>query len=56
MAIFFVGMRQVEVPQAAVVTDYSDAIVIPEEVVESRNRRIFELGSKKVDQLKHSKE
>jgi len=45
--LFRLRQGQVEVPQAAVVTDYSDAIVIDEEVVESRNRRIVELGKDK---------
>jgi len=47
---------QVEVPQAAVVTDYSDAIVIDKEVVESRNRRILELGKDKIGTLETTKE
>merc|ERR1712099_74315 len=46
---------QVEVPQAAVVTDYSDAVVIDQEVVESRNRRILELGKSKVSTLDTTK-
>lgn len=47
---------QVEVPQAAVVTDYSDAIVIGKEVVESRNHRIIEIGKQKVNVLNQTKE
>lgn len=47
---------QVEVPQAAVVTDYSDAIVIDKEVVEARNGRIKELGKEKVSKLEVIKE
>jgi len=46
--LFRLKQGQVEVPQAAVVTDYSDAVVIDQEVVESRNRRIIELGKEKV--------
>jgi len=46
----------VEVPQAAVVTDYSDAVVIDKEVVESRNRRILQLGKEKVGTLDTTKE
>jgi len=42
--------------QAAVVTDYSDAIVIDQEVVESRNGRITELGKSKVNVLTIIKE
>merc|ERR1712190_18947 len=49
--LFKLKQGQVEVPQAAVVTDYSDAVVIDNEVVESRNRRILELGSEKVGTL-----
>ncbi len=37
-----------EVPQAPVVTDYSDAIVVPLKVVEDRNARILELGKEKI--------
>lgn len=49
--LFKLKQGQVEVPQAAVVTDYSDAVVIDNEVVESRNRRILELGAEKVGTL-----
>eukprot|EP00928_Gymnodinium_smaydae_P070098 TRINITY_DN54035_c0_g1_i1.p1 TRINITY_DN54035_c0_g1~~TRINITY_DN54035_c0_g1_i1.p1 ORF type:complete len:1781 (+),score=503.89 TRINITY_DN54035_c0_g1_i1:158-5344(+) len=54
--LFRLRQGQVEVPQAAVVTDYSDAIVINTEVVESRNRRIMELGKEKVTTLETIKE
>ncbi|CAE7265476.1 Cfap43 [Symbiodinium pilosum] len=54
--LFKLKQGQVEVPQAAVVTDYSDAIVIDHEVVESRNRRITELGKDKVHILTKIKE
>jgi len=54
--LFKLKQGQVEVPQAAVVTDYSDAIVIDQEVVESRNRRILELGKDKVGTLHTIKE
>jgi len=54
--LFKLKQGQVEVPQAAVVTDYSDAIVIDQEVVESRNRRIQELGQEKVGILETTKE
>merc|ERR1712139_405202 len=50
------GQGQVEVQQAAVVTDYSDAVVIDKEVVESRNRRILQLGQEKVGTLGTTKE
>lgn len=46
--LFKLKQGQVEVAQAAVVTDYSDAIVIDQEVVECRNRRIADLGKDKV--------
>jgi WD40 repeat protein len=54
--LFKLRQGQVEVPQAAVVTDYSDAIVIDTEVVECRNRRILELGKDKVGDLGKIKE
>uniref|UniRef100_A0A7S0A418 DUF4201 domain-containing protein n=1 Tax=Pyrodinium bahamense TaxID=73915 RepID=A0A7S0A418_9DINO len=54
--LFRLRQGQVEVPQAAVVTDYSDAIVIDQEVVESRNRRIVELGKDKVGTMGTIKE
>jgi len=54
--VFKLKQGQVEVPQAAVVTDYSDAIVIDNEVVEARNRRIQELGQEKVGILETTKE
>merc|ERR1712050_710706 len=54
--LFKLKQGQVEVPQAAVVTDYSDAVVIDNEVVESRNRRILELGKSKIDTLQTTKE
>jgi hypothetical protein len=54
--LFRLRQGQVEVPQAAVVTDYSDAIVIDTEVVESRNRRILDLGKDKVGDLLKIKE
>lgn len=54
--LFKLKQGQVEVPQAAVVTDYSDAIVIDQEVVESRNSRITDLGKDKVHILTKIKE
>lgn len=54
--LFKLKQGQVEVPQAAVVTDYSDAVVIDKEVVESRNRRILQLGKEKVGTLDTTKE
>ena len=54
--LFKLKQGQVEVPQAAVVTDYSDAIVVDKEVVQARNRRILELGKEKVSTLNTIKE
>jgi WD40 repeat protein len=54
--LFKLKQGQVEVQQAAVVTDYSDAVVIDKEVVESRNRRILQLGQEKVGTLGTTKE
>jgi len=54
--LFKLRQGQVEVPQAAVVTDYSDAVIIDTEVVDSRNRRIQELGKHKVGTLETTKE
>lgn len=54
--LFKLKQGQVEVPQAAVVTDYSDAVVIDTEVVEKRNRRILEIGKDKVGTLETIKE
>ena len=42
----------VEVPQQPVVTDYSDAILIHRDVVETKNKLIREIGMAKVDILK----
>jgi hypothetical protein len=47
---------QVNVPQAAVVTDYSDAMVINTEVIESRNRHILQLAKEKIGVLNHIKD
>eukprot|EP00391_Amoebophrya_sp_Ameob2_P006024 CAMPEP_0178994128 /NCGR_PEP_ID=MMETSP0795-20121207/7102_1 /TAXON_ID=88552 /ORGANISM="Amoebophrya sp., Strain Ameob2" /LENGTH=1787 /DNA_ID=CAMNT_0020686295 /DNA_START=224 /DNA_END=5589 /DNA_ORIENTATION=+ len=47
---------QVEVPPAAVVTDYSDAVTFHKEVIEARNRRIIELGGEKVQILESVRE
>lgn len=54
--LFKLKQGQVEVPQAAVVTDYSDAIVIEKEVIECRNRRLLELGKEKINTLDTIKE
>jgi hypothetical protein len=54
--LFKLKQGQVEVPQAAVVTDYSDAVVINNQVVESRNDRILVLGKEKVGTLETTKE
>jgi hypothetical protein len=49
--LFFLKQGQVEVPQAAVVTDYADAIVVDKTVVEKRNTRIREIAKEKVNAL-----
>jgi hypothetical protein len=49
--LFFLKQGQVEVPQAAVVTDYADAIVVDKTVVEQRNTRIREIAKEKVNSL-----
>jgi hypothetical protein len=46
----------VEVPQAPVVTDHSDAILIHRGVVEKLNEVITTLGHAKVDALREMKE
>ncbi|KAI9094382.1 hypothetical protein DFS34DRAFT_665339 [Phlyctochytrium arcticum] len=53
-----VGLKQgqVEVPQAPVVTDYSDAVLVHRSVVERLNEAIVALGQTKVDALKEMKE
>lgn len=47
---------QVEIPQAPVVTDYSDAVLIHRSVVEKLNESIGGLGKAKVDALREMKE
>jgi hypothetical protein len=49
--LFFLKQGQVEVPQAAVVTDYADAIVVDKSVVEERNTRIRAIAKEKVNSL-----
>lgn len=49
--LFWVKQGQVEVPQAAVVTDYADAVIVDKEVLECRNRRIREIAKEKVNHL-----
>lgn len=46
----------VEVAQAAVVTDYSDALIFNKDVIDSRNERILQLGQEKVGILETMKE
>ena len=50
------GNLQVEVPQAPVVTDYTDAVLIHRGVVERLNENIVALGGAKVDALKEMKD
>ncbi|TPX37666.1 hypothetical protein SmJEL517_g00573 [Synchytrium microbalum] len=47
---------QVEVPSSAVVTDYSDAVLIPRAVIEKHNEAILQVGKTKVDALKEMKD
>ncbi|KAJ3135363.1 Cilia- and flagella-associated protein 43 [Physocladia obscura] len=54
--LFELKQGQVEVPQAPVVTDYSDAGLIHRGVVEKLNESIVSLGNTKVDALKEMKE
>ncbi|KAJ3006752.1 UNVERIFIED_CONTAM: Cilia- and flagella-associated protein 43 [Siphonaria sp. JEL0065] len=54
--LFELKQGQVEVPQAPVVTDYSDAELIHRSVVEKLNDNIVSLGKMKVDALKEMKE
>ncbi|KAI9327817.1 hypothetical protein DFJ73DRAFT_800748 [Zopfochytrium polystomum] len=54
--LFQLKQGQVEVPQAPVVTDYSDAALIHRTVVERLNDSIVALGQAKVEALKEMKE
>ncbi|KAJ3087892.1 Cilia- and flagella-associated protein 43 [Quaeritorhiza haematococci] len=54
--LFELKQGQVEVPQAPVVTDYSDAVLIHRSVVEKLNESIRTLGRAKVEALKGMKE
>ncbi|TPX48272.1 hypothetical protein SeMB42_g03068 [Synchytrium endobioticum] len=47
---------QVEVPSSAVVTDYSDAVLIPRLIIEKQNEAIVAVGKTKVDALKEMKD
>jgi len=47
---------QVEVQQAAVVTDYSDALIFHTDVIEKRNARILQVGAEKVTILNMMRE
>ncbi|KAJ3048620.1 Cilia- and flagella-associated protein 43, partial [Rhizophlyctis rosea] len=54
--IFTLKQGQVEVLQAPVVTDYTDAVLIHRGVVERLNENIVALGGAKVDALKEMKD
>ncbi|KAJ3037135.1 Cilia- and flagella-associated protein 43 [Rhizophlyctis rosea] len=54
--IFVLKQGQVEVPQAPVVTDYTDAVLIHRGVVERLNENIVALGGAKVDALREMKD
>lgn len=49
--VFLSTKGQVEVPQSAVVTDYSEASALQLGTIEKRNARILQLGSEKVGTL-----
>lgn len=53
--LFGVKQGQVEVPQAPIVTDYSDAALLHRSVVESLNEQVCHLGQLKVDALTEMK-
>lgn len=55
-SLFSMKQGQVEIPQAPVVTDYSDAVLIHRNCVERLNESIIGLGKAKVDALKEIKE
>ena len=54
--LFEFKQGQVEVAQAPIVTDYSDAVLIHRNVVEKLNSVIVSLGKSKVDALKEMKD
>ena len=49
--LFMLKQGQIEVPQAPVLTDYADAVLIHRSVVERLNEQIVTLGKSKVDAL-----
>lgn len=55
-SLFELKQGQVEIPQAPVVTDYSDAVLIHRGCVERLNESIVGLGKTKVDALREIKE
>ena len=54
--LFQLKQGQVEVPQAPVVTDYSDSVLIDRQEVEALNEVIVAMGSEKVDALTEMKD
>ncbi|KAJ3099331.1 Cilia- and flagella-associated protein 43 [Phlyctochytrium planicorne] len=54
--LFELKQGQVEVPQAPVVTDYTDSVLLHRNVVEKVNDNIITLGKSKVDALREMKE
>ena len=54
--ILLMKQAVVEVPQNAVVTNYSDAILINKEIVQSKNREIVRIGTDRVNILKTMRE
>ncbi|KAI8914669.1 WD40-repeat-containing domain protein [Gorgonomyces haynaldii] len=55
-SLFQLKQGQVEVPQQPIVTDYSDAILIHRQIVESLNEEVLQLGQAKVDALTEMKD
>lgn len=54
--IYELKQGQIEVPQAPIVTDYSDAILIHRSVVEKLNEEVIALGNAKVEALTEIKD
>lgn len=55
-SFFQLKQGQVEVPQAPIVTDYSDSLLIHRSVVENLNESIAHRGKSKIDALKEIKD
>lgn len=55
-SLFILKQGQVEVPQAPIVTNYTDAVLLHRSVVENLNEQVKQLGGLKVDALKEMKD